>query len=145
MFWLHCLYCNMWCESNWRYRSVRVDLHIPTISLSHHPLASLGDSVRCMSNWWSGGHRFDPRWHSFMKIDHEIFSTICWFKKWKGSCHFLVKECALSGERMCSSTRLEDSICSGKVWLGKLTTFDMTLMGWLGSKTSTQTKKKIFR
>ena len=27
------------------------------------------------------------------------------------------------------------------VWLGKLTALDMTLMGWLGRKTSTQTNK----
>ena len=34
---------------------------------------------------------------------------------------------------------LEDYACPGKVWLGKLTMLDMTLMGWLGRKTSTQT------
>ena len=33
---------------------------------------------------------------------------------------------------------LEDWACPGKVWLGKLTVLDMTLMGWLGRKTSAQ-------
>ena len=36
------------------------------------------------------------RQHSFIEIDHEIFSTVIpsflWFKK--GSCQFLAKECA---------------------------------------------------
>ena len=42
-------------------------------------LASTGGSTECASNWWSGGCRFDPRrvqQHSFMEIDHEIFSTV---------------------------------------------------------------------
>ena len=29
------------------------------------------------------------------------------------------------------------------MWLGKLTTLDMTLMGWLGCKTATQTSKIV--
>ena len=40
-------------------------------------LASLDGSVESASNWRPGGHGFDPRqgWqHSFMEIDHEIFS-----------------------------------------------------------------------
>ena len=35
--------------------------------------------------------------------------------------------------------RLEDYACPVNVWLGKLTTLDMTPLGWLGRKTSTQT------
>ena len=33
----------------------------------------------CESGWWSGGQGFDPhrvRQHSFLEIDHEIFSTL---------------------------------------------------------------------
>ena len=52
------------------------------------------------SDWRPGGRGFHPRrgrQHSFMEIDHEIFSTVIlspfrWFKK--GSCQFLAKECA---------------------------------------------------
>ena len=36
--------------------------------------------------------------------------------------------------------RLEDYACPVNVWLGKLTALDMTPLGWLGRKTSTQTK-----
>ena len=41
--------------------------------------ATLSGSVRCASDWRQGGHRFDPcqgRQHSFVEIDHEIFSTV---------------------------------------------------------------------
>ena len=38
--------------------------------------------------------------------------------------------------------RLEDYACPVNVWLGKLTALDMTPLGWLGRKTSTQTNKK---
>ena len=43
----------------------------------------------------------------------------------------------ISGERMCTilANHLED--CPVKVWLGKLTTLNMTPLGWLGCKTST--------
>ena len=36
-------------------------------------------SVGCASNWRPGGHGFNPcrgRQHSFVEIDHEIFSTV---------------------------------------------------------------------
>ena len=36
--------------------------------------------------------------------------------------------------------RLEDLACPVNVWLGKLTALDMTPLGWLGRKTSTQTQ-----
>ena len=47
---------------------------------------------------------------------------------------------SVSGKRMCTSTGLllEDYACPGKVWLDKLTVLDMTLMDWMGHKTSTQ-------
>ena len=58
--------------------------------------ASRRHSVRCTSNWWSGGCGFSPSWvqqHSFMmKYFLRSFSPFCWFKN--GSCSFLVKKCA---------------------------------------------------
>ena len=51
------------------------------------------------SDWRPGGRGFNlrrGRKHSFVEIDHEIFSTVIlslpWFKK--GRCQFLAKECA---------------------------------------------------
>ena len=40
-------------------------------------LAGLSSSVGCALDWWSGGREFKaPVWqHSFVEIDHEIFST----------------------------------------------------------------------
>ena len=48
---------------------------------------------------------------------------------------------SVSGQRMCTIlvNRLEDKAGPVKVWLGKLTVLDMTPVGWLGYKTSTQT------
>ena len=59
--------------------------------------AGLGGSVRCASNWWSGGCRFDPCWVSNIRswrFDHEIFSTVILSLPLikKGSCQFLAKE-----------------------------------------------------
>ena len=50
---------------------------------------------------------------------------------------------SVSGERMCTIlvNRLEDLACPVNVWLGKLAALDMTPLGWLGRKTSTQTNK----
>ena len=50
---------------------------MPSQKTSH--LAGLGGAVGCMSDWRPGGHGFDPRrgrQHSFVEIDHEIFSTV---------------------------------------------------------------------
>ena len=54
---------------------------------------------------------------------------------------------AVSGERMCTIlvNRLEDKACPVKMWLGKLTALDRTPLGWLGHKTSTQTKPPLSR
>ena len=51
---------------------------------------------------------------------------------------------SVSGERMCTIlvNRLEDKACPVNVWLGKLTALDMTPLGWLGPKTSTQTNTR---
>ena len=69
-------------------------------------------------------------------IDHEIFSTVILSL-------LLIQEgqLSVSGERMCTIlvNRLEDYACPVNVWLGKLTALDMTPLGWLGRKTSTQT------
>ena len=60
------------------------------------------------SDWRPGGRRFNPcqgRQHSFMEIDHEIFSTVILFLP-------LIQEgqLSVSGERMCTIlvNRLED-------------------------------------
>ena len=49
-----------------------------------HPLpinAGPGSSVGCMSDWFSGDRRFAApvRHHSFIEIDHEIFSMVILF------------------------------------------------------------------
>ena len=66
-----------------------------------------------------------------MEIDHEIFSTVTLSL-------LLIQEgqLSVSGERMCTIlvNHLEDYACPVNVWLGKLTTLDMTPLGWLGRK-----------
>ena len=61
--------------------------------------AGLGGSVGCTSDWWSGGFGFGPHrvgyihyWRLVMKYFLWSFSPLRWFKK--GSCQFLMKECA---------------------------------------------------
>ena len=41
---------------------------------------------------------------------------------------------SVSDKKECTQmvNRLENYVCSGKVWLSELTTLDMTLVGWLG-------------
>ena len=92
------------------------------------------------SDWRPRSHGFNPRrsrQHSFVEIDHEIFSTVILSLP-------LIQEgqLSVSGERMCTIlvNRLEYKACPVNVWLGKLTALDMTPLGWLGRKTSTQTK-----
>ena len=44
-----------------------------------HISAGLSGSIGCASDWRPGGRGFDPRrgrQNSFVKIDHEIFSTV---------------------------------------------------------------------
>ena len=81
------------------------------------------------SDWRPGGRGFNPcqgRQHSFVEIDHEIFSTVILSLP-------LIQEgqLAVSGERMCTVlvNRLEDQTCPVNVWLGKLTALDMTPLG----------------
>ena len=63
------------------------------------------------------------RQHSFVEIDHEIFSMVILSLP-------LTQEgqLSVSGERMCTMlvNRLEDLACPVHVWLGKLTALDMT-------------------
>ena len=75
------------------------------------------------SDWRPGGRGFNPRrgrQHSFVEIDHEIFSTVILSLP-------LIQEgqLSVSGERMC--TVLVNRLVN--VWLGKLTALDMTPLG----------------
>ena len=76
-------------------------------------------------------------WRLIMKYFLRSFSPFRWFKK--GSCQFLAKDCTVL------VNRLEDKACPINVRLGKLTALDMTPLGWLGHKTSTQTNNNIWR
>ena len=104
----------------------------------HMSKAGLSASVGCVSDWWPGGCGFDPPpgWqHSFMEIwswnifyGHSVLSADsrrAVISFWRRMCTILVK---------C----LEDYVCPVNVWLGKLTALDMTRLGWLGRKASTQ-------
>ena len=80
------------------------------------------------SDWRPGGHGFNPlrgRQHSFVEIDHEIFSTVILSLP-------LIQEgqLSVSGERMCTVlVNRIDLACPVNVWLGKLTALDMTPLG----------------
>ena len=72
------------------------------------PLAGLGGQLDAPSDWRPGGRGFNPcrgRQHSFVEIDHEIFSTVILSLP-------LIQEgqLSVSGERMCTIlvNRLED-------------------------------------
>ena len=64
--------------------------------------------------------------HSFVEIDHEIFSAVILSLP-------LIQErqLSVSGERICTilDNRIEDYACPVKVWLGKLSTLNMTPLG----------------
>ena len=94
----------------------------------------LGGLVGCVSDWWLGGCGFDHRrvgnilsWRLIMKYILRSFSAFRWFKK--DSCQFLAKEYA--HYRLIAYRGLSLPV---KVCLGKLTTFDMTQLGWQGRK-----------
>ena len=67
------LECSMRFQMNLSFR-----LFWHHISFIHSPLAGLGSLVGCALDWWSGGRLFAApvRQHSFVEIDHEIFSTV---------------------------------------------------------------------
>ena len=106
--------------------------HIYFVSLSAPYNQASVAQLDVQSNWRPGG-----RQHSFVEIDHEIFSTVILSLPLIQEVHLSV-----SGERMCSIlvNCLQDYAYPVNVWLGKLTVLNMTLLGWLGRKTSTQTK-----
>ena len=113
---------------------------VKNTGIQRHRPASVAQ-LDAPSDWRPWGRGFNPRQgrqHSFVEIDHEIFSTVILPLP-------LIQEgqLSVSGERMCTIlvNRLEDLACPVNVWLGKLTALDMTPLGWLGRKTSTQTNK----
>ena len=73
-------------------------------TFSNNFFAGLGGSVGCVSDWWSGGRGFEPcpiQQHSFVEIDHEIFSMVIF------SLLLIQKgQLSISGKRMCTSTGL---------------------------------------
>ena len=84
------------------------DIDIRPVSIMYRTVAGLGGTVGCASDWRPGGRGFDPRrgrQHSFVEIDHEIFSTVILSLP-------LIQEgqLSVSGERMCTIlvNRLED-------------------------------------
>ena len=84
------------------------------------------------SDWRPGGRGFNSRrgrQHSFVEIDHEIFSMVILSLP-------LIQEgqLSVSGERMFTIlvNRLEDLACPVNVWLGELTALDMTPFGLTG-------------
>ena len=113
-------------------------LHSVMTNLGLHSLLrpfwsnALGASVAWLdapSDWRPGGRGFNPhraRQHSFVEIDHEIFSTVILPLP-------LIQEgqLSVSGERMCTIlvNRLGDEACLVNMWLGKLTALDMTPLG----------------
>ena len=71
-------------------------------------IAGLGGAVGCTSDWRPGGPGFDPRrgrQHSFVQIDHEIFSTVILSLP-----QIQEGQLSVSGERICTIlvNRLED-------------------------------------
>ena len=82
--------------------------HLQCNFLYRQKRAGLGGLVGCASDWRPVGRRLDPRrgqQHSFIEIDHEIFSTVILSL-------LLIQEgqLSVSGERMCTIlvNRLKD-------------------------------------
>ena len=137
-----------WTQSPTLYQvALKAGLYRKAVQVRYIPIP--GDSLPlqpasvahldALSDCRPGGRGFNPRrgrQHSFVEIDHEIFSTLILSLP-------LTQEgqLSVSGQRMCTIlvNRLEDYACPVNVWLGKLTALDMTPLGWLGRKTSTQT------
>ena len=89
------------------YRVILDVVHL-YMSSDHFLQAGLGGSVGRAADWRPGGRGFDPRrgqQHSFVEIDHEIFSMVVLSFP-------LIQErqLSVSGERMCIIlvNRLED-------------------------------------
>ena len=65
--------------------------------------ASASSSVRCASDWYSGGRGFDPpvQQHSFVEIGHEIISIAILFLP-----QIQVGQLSVTGERICTKNYL---------------------------------------
>ena len=75
-------------------------IFITYIVICYQSVNGLGGSLDAPSDWTPGGRGFNPRrgrQHSFMEIDHEIFSTVILSLP-------LIQEgqLSVSGERMCT-------------------------------------------
>ena len=95
-----------WTESIWGILKIHL-WYIKNIYLGQTLPASVAQ-LDAPSDWRPGGRRFNPRrgrQHSFVEIDHEIFSTVILSLP-------LIQEgqLSVSGERMCTIlvNRLED-------------------------------------
>ena len=104
------IYCNLWLNSSMHGHLVGLvdhTLHTKEVSLNTR-LPALVAQLDGPSDWRPGGRGFNPRrgrQHSFVEIDHEIFSTVIPSLP-------LIQEgqLSVSGERMCTIlvNRLED-------------------------------------
>ena len=77
------------------------------------------------SDWRPGGRGFNPRrgrQHSFVEIDHEIFSTVILSLPLSQE-----GQLSVSGERMCTILVNRLEACPVYVWLGKLTAMSENL------------------
>ena len=104
-------------------------LHILIILVTLHLEPASVAQLDAPSDWRPGGRGFNlcpGQQHSFVEIDHEIFSTVILSLP-------LIQEgqLSVSVERICTLlvNRSEDLACPVNVWLGKLTALDMTLLG----------------
>ena len=93
-------------SSDTRHQSLVIQA--PVIMRDYQGLDTSHQSLGNVSDWRPGGHGFDPhrgRQHSFVEIDHEIFSTVILSL-------LLIQEgqLSVSGESMCTIlvNRLED-------------------------------------
>ena len=77
--------------------------YLKKLRFSRFEMVGPSSSVKCLSDWYSGGRRFDPSvWqHSFMEIDHEIISMAILSLPL-----IQVGQLSVTGKRMCTKYRL---------------------------------------
>ena len=117
-------------------------------NIDHYYLYLLKSNFRCRPRWLSSMRvRLETR---RSRVQPQPRSATFFRGDWSWNIFYghslpLIQEgqLSVSGERMCLLlvNRLEDKACPVNVWLGKLTALNMTPLGWLGRKTSTQTNK----